>query len=261
MEFLAKNIFNTTTQAVVNSSTATVENLMLRVTRYQYVSSGLSSDAGTNATLRINFDATVSVSRIALLEINLKAFRVYYNGITANTFALTTSGSTIASNFISNSETALYLTAVPVDCTSVSIDMISTMTPNQEKAVGYLLISNVLSNLQGRTPPSQNYRPTFNPKQVVHELSDGSFRSQVMDRKFSCELSLDWVSPDLRRELKTVFDMHDDFIFSPFGTTTSWDEVIFPCIWANGYEFDEFTDNAASSGYRGSIRLLETRPG
>lgn len=259
MEFINKNLFNTTTQAVVNSSTATVENLLIRDVRFQYVSSGLNVD-GTIASIRINFDATVSVSRIGILEHNLKNFRIYYNGTTANTFALTSTGATTASNFSSNSETSQYLSATPVDCTSVSIDMYSTQVANQEKALGYLVLSNVLSDLDGRVPSAQNYRPLFSPKQVVHELSDGSFRSQVVDRKFSCNITLDFVSKELQQELKEVFDLHDDFIFCAFGTTTGWDEVIFPCIWGNGFEFNEATDNALSAGYSGSIRLLETRP-
>lgn len=261
MEFLTKNLFDTTTQAVVNSSTATVENLMLRDTRYQYISSGLASDAGTNATIRINFAQTLAVSRIALVDHNLKDFTVYYNGVTANTFVLTSTGATIASDFSANAETSNFLTAEQVYCTSVSIDMAGTLVANQEKALGYLVISNVLTSLKGRIPNAQNFRPTYNSKQVVHELSDGSFRSQVVDTKFSCDVGFDFVSLALKNELKTVFNMHDDFVFVAFGTTTAWDNIIFPCIWSNGFEFEEYTDNAAAAGYSGSIRLLETRPG
>lgn len=259
MEFLRKNLFDTTTNFVVNSNTATVANLFIRDTRFQYVSDGLNVD-GTIATIRINFSETLSVSRIALLGINLKEFRVFYNGVTANTFTLTSTGSTIASNFSTNSETSLFLQAEPINCTSVSIDMYSTMVANQNKAIGWLVVSNVLSDLDGRVPPAQNYRPLFTPKEVVHELSDGSFRSQVIDRKFSAGISLDFIDDSLKNELKSVFDLHDDFIFAAFPTTTGWDEVIFPCIWSGPFEFYSVTDNALSSGYSGSIKLLETRP-
>jgi hypothetical protein len=193
--------------------------------------------------------------------VNLKQFRVFYNGATANTFALTSTGATTASNFTTNSETSMYLQAPPVDCTSVSIDMYSTQVANNEKALGYLALSNVLSDFDSRVPSAQNYRPTFTQKQVVHELSDGSIRTQVVDRKFGCSVSLDFVSTSLKSELKSVYDLHDDLIFCPFGTTTGWDEVIFPCVWMNGFEFHEVTDNAASAGHSGTIRFAETRPG
>lgn len=260
MEFLRKSFIDTTTSIVVNSNTATVSNLMTRDTRYQYVSDGLAVDE-TISTIRINFSETQSVSRIALLGHNLKKFRVFYNAVTANTFALTTTGNTTISNFSTNSSTALFLAAAAVDCTSVSIDMYSTIVANQNKAVGYLVVSNVLSDLDGRVPPAQNYRPSFTPKEVVHELSDGSFRSQVVDRKFSANISLDYVSLALKDEIKTVFDLHDDFIFAAFPTTTSWDEVIFPCIWRGPFDFHEVSDNALAAGFSGAVRLLETRPG
>lgn len=258
MEFLRKNLFNTTTGIVVNSNTSTVANLFVRDTRYQYVSDGLNVD-DTVATLRINFGETQSVSRIALLGHNLKKFRVYYNGATANTFNLTTTCNTTVSNYSTNSETAVFLTCEAVDCTSVSIDMYSTIVANQNKAIGWMVVSNVLSDLDGRVPSAQGYRPSLTPKEVVHELSDGSFRNQVVDRKFSATISLDFIDESLKSELKSVFDLHDDFIFAAFPTTTGWDEVIFPCIWRGPFEFYEVTDNAASSGYSGSIRLLETR--
>lgn len=260
MEFLRKNFLDTTTSLVVNSNTATVANIMVRDLRYQYVSDSLNVD-GTIATFRVNFSETLSVSRIAILGMNLKKFTVFYNGVTANTFALTSTGATSASAFITNSSTSIFLSATPVDCTSVSIDMYSTIVANQNKAIGYLVVSNVLSDLDGRTPPAQNYRPILTPKEVVHELSDGSFRTQVFDRKFSASIGLDFVDSDLKDEIKAVFDLHDDFIFAAFPTTTAWDEVIFPCVWRGPFEFYEVTDNAASSGFSGSIRLLETRPG
>jgi hypothetical protein len=260
MEFIRKSFIDTTTSIVVNSNTETAINLMLRDERYQYASDGLNVD-GTVATIRINFAATQSVSRIALVGHNLKEFRVYYNGVTANTFNLTSTGATTVSYFTTNSETSTYLKAAAVDCTSVSIDMYQTIIANQNKAIGYLAVSNLLSDLDGRVPRAQNYRPLFTPKEVIHELSDGSFRSQVIDRKFSANISLDFVEEAAKNEIKAVFDLHDDFIFAAFPTTTGWDEVIFPCIWKGPFEFHEVTDNAISAGYSGSIRLLETTPG
>lgn len=260
MEFLSKNLFNTTTNFTVNSNTSTVANLFKRDIRYQYVSSGLNDD-NTTATMVISFDETLSVSRIALLGTNLKNFRIYYNGATANTFSLTSTGSTISSNFSTNSETALYLKATPVNCTSVSIDMYSTQVANQDKALGWLVISNVLSTLNGRRPSAQGYKPSLVPKEILHELSDGSFRSQVVDQKYSADLRLDFLDATTTAELKTIFDLHEDFIFATFPTMTSWDEVIFPCVWRGPYDFYEVTDNALASGFSGNIRLLETQPG
>jgi len=261
MEFISANLFDTTTGAVVNSNTTTVESMLLRDERFQYQSSGLNSDAGTNATITISFGQTTSVSRIAMIGINWKDFTVFYNGTTANTFALTSTGATTASDFSANSETSMYLMGAAVNCTSVSFDVAGTMVADQEKAIGYLAVANVLSDFDGYIPPAQNYQPRFTQKQVVHELADGSIRTQTFDRKFAADVRLDFVTTSLKTELKTVFDLHSDFMFAAFPTTTAWDKVFFPCVWVNGFDFQAFTDNAAAAGHSGSIRLAETRPG
>jgi len=206
MEFLQKNQFDTTTAISVSSGTGTADNLLDRNLRLQYVTNGFNDD-NTTATLTINFDETTTVSRIGLLGMNIKAFTCYYNGVTANTFSLTSTGATTVSDFSSNSESSMMLSATPVECTSVSIDLKSTQQANQEKAIGYLALTSVLSDLDGRVPNSASYDPLFTPKEVIHELSDGSFRSQVVDRKFSARIRLDYADTALRNELKTVFDL------------------------------------------------------
>src|SRR3990167_2143 len=157
MELIRKNLFDTTTQAAVNSNTGTVANLLLRDLRFQYASDGFNNDA-TTATLRINFDETLTISRIALMGMNLRGFTVFYNGVTANTFVLTATGATTVSDFSSNSESSMFLHATPQACTSVSIDMRTTQIANQNKAMGYLVLSNVLSDFDTRVPPAQSYK-------------------------------------------------------------------------------------------------------
>jgi len=259
MEFLVKNLIETTTSIAVDSGTATTANLITRNSRFQYSTNGFANDA-TTASITINFSETSTVSRLALLGTNLKGFTFFYNGVTANTFSLTTTGATTTSDFSANSASSFCLSATPVNCTSVTLDMKSTQVSDQDKTIGYMVVSSVLSDLDGRVPNSASYDPLFTPKEVVHELSDGSFRSQVLDRKFSANIRLDYCDTQLRNELKTVFDLHDSFIFSAFPTTTGWDEVLFPCIWVGPFKFFEFSDNSPRAGHSGDIRLLETRP-
>jgi hypothetical protein len=154
MEILSANLLNTTTVAVVNSNTTTVESMLLRDERFQYQSNGLNSDAGTNSTITINFGQTTSVSRFGLVGMNWKDFTIYYDATTANTFALTSTGATTASDFSTNSEGSLYLRAAAVNCTSVSIDIAATQIADQEKAIGYLFVGNLQSDFDGRA-----YRP------------------------------------------------------------------------------------------------------
>ncbi len=255
-EFLKANYCNTTTQFVVNSNTDTVSNVLNPDQRIQYYSDGFNNDS-TTVSMTISFDETMTVSRLSLKEINLKKFNIYYNGATANAFALTTTGSTIASQFINNSETSLYLRCASVDCTSVTIDMYSTQAANSDKAIGYLVISDTLLSLQ-RTPSSQNYTPKIDPEQVVHAMSDGGVRIHTVKDKHTADLKFKYISRDFRDDLKDVYDSRAPFMFCPLGTTTSWDETLFECVWPGNFDFFKFSDDAAASGFSGTVTLKET---
>lgn len=257
MEILRRNYVNTTTQLVVNSNTSTAGNIFLSDVRFQYSSDNFANDL-TTVTMRINFTETLTVDRIAIVGHNLKKFNMYYGGVTANTFALTSTGATTVSQFLTNSATSLYLRCAAVNCTSVSIDMYSTIVADQNKYIGYLVLSEKRTNFDGRVPAAQNYAPTLDTQSVVHKLSDGGTRIQTLEDKWNVQLSLDFITQTARDELKAIFDDHDEMVFVPFGTTTSWDAVIFPCVWAGGFGFFRYSDNAAEAGYTGSLNLLET---
>lgn len=258
MELLKANYINTSTAIVVNSNTTTAEYIMNPDTSYQYVSSGFNNDL-TTATLRINFSETLTVSRLGLVGMNLKDFVLYYNGVTANTFALTTTGATTVSNFTSNSETSMFMQCAAQACTSVSIDMKKTITANAEKALGYFVVSQEHIDFT-QIPSSKGYTPVIDTSQVLHNLSDGNSRIQVIADRWKAEISLSYVSVAFRNTLKTTYQNHEGLVFVAFGTMTAWDNVIFPCVWVAPFDFYKFSDNAPSAGFDGKIRLLETTP-
>lgn len=258
MELLKASYINTTTSIVVGSNTATAEYLMNPDTSFQYVTSGFNNDL-TTASIRINFTETMSVSRIALCGINLKEFDVFYNGATANAFAMTTTASTTTSKWTSNSETSIYIQCTLVDCTSVTIDMKKTMVANKEKALGYLAVSRVALDFT-KIPSAKNYTPLIDTQEVIHRLSDGNTRSQVIADRWKVNVRLDYVTEAFRNNLKAVYNLHEGLIFVPFGTTTSWDQVIFPCVWLGPFDFYKFSDNAPAAGFEGNIKLEETTP-
>lgn len=256
MEFLKQNYINTTTQISVNSNTSTSLNLYNSDIFYQYYSDGLNSDL-TTSSIVISFTETTLVSRISLIDTNAKQFRLFYNGLTANAFSLTTTGSTTTSSWSTNSETNLYLRSTPVYCTSVSLEITTTQTADQEKRVGQFILSDIYSSLT-QIPNSSGYDPKLNVKQIVHTLSDGGIRIHNVRKKWSVDLKLDYIDSTQRTNLKTIYDLLTPFMFCPFGTTTSWDGILFNCVWTGSFDFYEYSDNAASSGFSGSIRLRET---
>jgi len=254
MEILTQTKLQTTTQIVVNSSTITTANIMNPDLRYQYISDAFNNDTLTS-TIRINFDATQTIDRIALLGFNAKRFNVYYNGLTASTFAIT--NPTTTSQWTNNSAKNLYLSATPVDCTSVSIDIYSTQTVNSEKAIGYLYVG-TKSLTFPRVPNASNYTPIRDPKDFIHELSDGGTRRHVVQSKWSTKIKFQYITESFRDSLRTIYDTYNPFVFVPFETGTSWDSILFEANWVGNFDFYKYSDDALSSGFSGGIDLKET---
>jgi hypothetical protein len=254
-EFLKSNFFNTTTQISVNNNTGTAENLLNPDTRIQYYTDGMNDDL-TTCSITISFESTQTVSRLALKEMNFKKFNVYYNGATANAFSLTTTGSTISSQFLTNSETSMFLRCASVDCTSVTIDIYSTQLSNSEKAIGSFYVSDEQIAVP-RRPSSSDYTPKIDPEQVVHTMSDGGVRLHTVKDKYAVDLKFKNISRTFRDDLKSLYDLRTSFIFCPMGTSTGWDEVLFEAVWPGNFDFYKFSDDAVSSGYTGTISLKE----
>jgi len=257
MELLSANMINTTTQIIVNDNTSTAENILNPDFRFQYSSANFANDL-TTVTMRIAFTQTMAVDRIAICEHNLKDFTLFYDGVTANTFALTTTGDTTVSSYTTNSNTSHYWRCTQVNCTSVSIDMKKTITANQNKALGYFVISALETNFGNRVPSAQGYDLKVNPMQIRHTLSNGGVRLQTLNDKYEANIKFDYLTTAVRDELREIFDNHTELVFAPFGTTTAWDEIIFPCSWSGNFDFNNYSDNASTAGFSGSINLLET---
>lgn len=255
MEFLKSNYLNTTTMITVNSNTSTTENLFNRDPFFQFFSDGLNSDA-TTSSITITFSETLSVSRIALIDTNAKEFTVFYNGVTANTFAIT-GAPTTTSGYTGNDQESIYFRFPTTACTSITLDIKTTQTANQEKRVGLFVMSDLYLAMS-QIPNSGGYKPKVDPKQVVHKMSDGGTRIHNVRKKFSVDLSIDYIPQSLRDSLKTIFDLQDNFVFCPFGTTTSWDGIIFDAIWEGDFDFYEYSDDATASGFSGKVRIRET---
>lgn len=257
MEFLKANLLNTTTQISVNSNTTTAENLINRDPIYQYYSLDFANDL-TTTTIQITFDQTTAVSRIALFDTNFKEFTIYYNGSTANTFSLTNSDTT-SSNYTANSDTNKFFRFSTIQCSSITIDAKKTITANQEKILGNLLISDLYFDLTTeRKPSAKNYKPKLKTKQIVHTLADGGTRIHNIKKKWDLDFSLEYISQSTRDSLYSIYSLNREFNFCPFGTATSWDGICFEAVWDGEFGFYEFADNPTSAGFSGKVSLKET---
>ncbi len=255
MEFWNKNQLQTSTQITVTTGTLMSANVMSRDIRRQYITENFDNDL-TTASMTIRFDETTTISRICLDGINLKKFNLYYNGATANTFALTTTAATTTSQWITNSTTGMAIAVTPVNVTSLTIDMYSTQVANAEKAIGWFCVSSQLLDFT-KIPNAGSYDPMINVEQKEHKLSDGGIRIHTIERKFSASIKLKWISSTFKDSLYTVWKSADDFVFMGFPTTTSWDGIGYEVVWPGRFDFFEFADNNTEAGYKGSITLKE----
>lgn len=256
MEFLTQNHINTSTQIAVNNSTATAAYVFSADPYFQFYSDGMNNDL-TTVTMTITFDTTMPISRIGMLNHNLKAFTIYYNGATANTFSFS-GGATTTSSFTSNSETSQFFRlGSTVMCSSVTIDMKSTQIANSEKLLSQFVLSDLYFSMS-QIPNASGYTPNKAAKQVAHTLSDGGTRIHKIREKWEVDISIEYILSDLRASLKTIYDLRTPFMFCPFGTSTSWDGILFEAVWPGDFKFYKFSDNAATSGFSGTISLRET---
>lgn len=254
MEILQRNFFDTTTQIDVNSGTITTQFLIDPSPRRQYISDGFNSDS-TSTVITISFDETQTIDRIAMMGHNIKAMNWYYNGVTANTFALT--GPTTTSQWTGNAQENIYAQFTPVACTSVTFQLKGTMVANIEKAVGYILISKQELDFE-RVPDAGGYTPTLKNKELKHELSTGGIRSHNVDNKWSFKIKYKYISQTFRDNLKDIYDQHEAKIFVPFPTYTGWDAIMPEVTWTGPFDFYKYSDNAVGAGYTGSIQLEES---
>lgn len=255
MEFIKANLLNTTTQISVNSNTTVASSLFNRDPLYQYFSENFNSDL-TTTTITITFDQTTPVSRIALVDTNFKEFSIFYNGATASTFTLVGADTTVSS-YTGNADENKYFRFATVQCSSITINAKKTITANQEKILGLLVLSDIDLALT-LIPSAKDYKPKLNPKQIVHKLSDGGTRLHNVKKKWDFAFGLNYVTTAQRDGLFEVFESGDPFNFVAFGTATAWDGICVECVWDGPFSFYEYSDNASSSGFSGRVTLKET---
>ncbi|MDI6756446.1 MAG: hypothetical protein QME32_00320 [Endomicrobiia bacterium] len=251
---MRQNFINTTSQATTSNGTSTLANLFDKDKVSQWSSENAGTDA-TTATLRIIFGSTMTVSQVIMANHNLKNFKIRPN--------TTTSDFTPSISMTTNSATSNYwavntLTTVK----EVVVSANTTITADNEKSIGELIISNLLySFATDRLPAAENYTPRIDKKQIVHEMSDGGINLYNISSKFRADIDFDFVPTSTVESLRTIYNLNTPFVFIPFETATSWNGSWAECIWPGAFEFEEFTDNTLGNGYTGSIKLRQTAGG
>lgn len=247
MEFLSRNLFNTTTEITVQSNTNATQYLFDRHHELKYITVGYTTNTSTQIT--INFGTNTVISHLLLINHNLKDFTAYYNNTTTNLF-------TPNINVSGNSQTSSYLAFNSVTVTAVTLNITGAMTVDTERAIGELVLAN--RQLQfARNPNIGDFKPTLFRKQVKHEMPDGGISLYNIRDKYKANIGFKFISDAFRNNLYTIFTTYQPFYFLPYPTTTSWDGISYEVVWTGEFNFN-YADNVKSNGWNGEIMLEQS---
>lgn len=146
----SKSLFEDGATAVASSNTD-AQNLLLGNNKYfKWQSSG--SDDLTNETITITLPSAIEISRLFLLNHNLKNFNIKYNTGGANDFANVTglddfSESTLTVAGFARDVAYFEFDAVTTD--TIVITASTTQITDAEKFIGQVIVTNELGTLEG----------------------------------------------------------------------------------------------------------------
>lgn len=243
-EFCGKNLVNTTTMIGCSTGTGTFAYLYDRNLDIDFQTDGHTGN--TTTTLTITFDAPTTISRVMLQNHNLKAFRIFYDGATANSIGIEST----------NSATSSLFPFTATDISSISIQMDDVIDAGQERTIGELVIADCRVTLDNN-PDTGNFTPRLFGKKIRHEMPDGGTSLFMVANKYRAKMKLRFVAESITTALLSLYNDGDAFYFIPEGTTAAWSGEARECVWVNDWDFT-YGDNAKTQGQSGSIEIEET---
>jgi|6_EtaG_2_1085325.scaffolds.fasta_scaffold00880_15 L-rhamnose mutarotase len=254
MEIKKANFINTTTALTVDSNSTTVVNMIDGNRDTEYASNGYSGATATNIIM--TFSTPTVISRIYLVDHNLKDYSIFYDETTTNTFTLTGySTSTIA--YTGNSETSQYFVVSSQTVSTVYLRANEAMTASAEKVIADYYIGDLYHRFT-QNPSADQYDPRINETSFNHKMSDGGTVRYFLADKFKASIQIPFVSSADRLELKTAYKSRNPLQFTPLPTESDWGGDTYEVNWVNGFPFQKFTSNIIGNGFTGQIDFEET---
>ena len=248
MEFLRVNQLNTTTMVTASTGTGTFANMYDRNTNLSYSTIGYTSN--TSSLINIVFPGPTIISNLILLNHNFRAYRAFYNSLTANAF-------TPAINVSANSQSSSYFLFASVTVSSIQLQVDTPMSADIERRLGEFILTE--RRLQWTVNPAyDNYRPVTRRAKVLHKMPDGGTTVFNIKNKYDYKIKLEYISSTFRNNLQTVWNEAAPLVFLPFPTTGSdWDGQCPEVIWPSDFDF-RHGENSKTQGFIGDIELMET---
>lgn len=248
MRFLTKNKLDTSTLITVHANnTSTVGNSFDRDPQTKWTTVGFGTNTSTNFT--ISLSSAQVIDKIYIQNHNLRQFRMFYNGVTANAF-------TPDINVSSNSATSHYFDISSITVSSVTMQVDLAQTADTEKQVGEIYIGGTIYTFE-RNPSAKDYKPVIDRTSVIHKMSNGGVVQFIVDDKFKANIKWEFLSTTSYNTLLNLYETGTAFVFMPFPTTTSWDGKAYEVAWTNDFDFNHSESNK-NAGYGGQIVIQET---
>lgn len=243
MEFLRRNILNTTTMVGVDSNTDLVQYLFDRNPNIGWSSSGYNSTTAT--TITVAFDSTTPVSHILLQKHNLKDFELFYDTNTA--------GYSLAS-YSTNSDSSSYISFNTVSASKILLVMNDTIQGSVEKSVGELIISDREMSFD-RNPSVDTFNPIIKRAQIEHIMPNGGSVLYNIKDKYRAKIGLKFIESAFYSNLLTIYESAVPLYFVPIPTSTAWDGKAYTVNWVGDFNF-KYAENTKNH-WSGEITLRE----
>jgi len=258
MQFISENLVNTTSLLSSNLDilSATSHLIDRKDSVYRF---SVTITANLYGYIKVSFYQTTPVSLICLKDVstsNCYSVRITRETIGAEMFFTATTGDTTSSRWSTFTGNKYYAFATQ-SCKDIYFraDFTTTAGTMGTVWIGELFIGDVNLNFE-YDPDIKSFNPVFNPKQFIHEASDGGIIKYKLQDSYSLSLSREYISQTEYDSLKDLYDKDSHFSFIPFPTGTAWDGELYEVNWINNWNF-KFSDNYKSNGYSGEIELAE----
>lgn len=245
MEFLKQNQLNTTSMLTCPANqTGTLAYLFDRNRDVGFTSVGYNSN--TSLVLTITFPTPTVLSNVLLQHHNLAQYRLFYDGVTANSLAVVAG----------NSETSTYLAFASTTVSSISLQMDRALSTSTEKQLGEWIVTERRLQFE-RNPSAKDFVPMVARKRIRHEMPDGGMAHFNIKNKYKAKLAWKFLTDAFVSSLRSVYDEALPLYFVPFPTSTAWDGVAHEVLWDNDFDFAN-DENSRTQGQGGEIKLWET---
>ena len=249
--------------ASITASTAPASaDYILSMNRYLRWDS-VSSNDSTTETLTITFPVATTFSRLFLVGINAKDFKVFYNTNVDFANVTTLDGTAVKIDVTNFNKKAAYFEFTPVTATNILIQIFNTQTANAQKYVTLVAATDEIGTLSGYPV----VEPLVDANEKRSQVQSGKYITQKGFEIFNAKLTLEYTDQADINVMNTIYELQDPFLIwlccGAFGTNNfsvdfkNWRVEDLYQVQTYGNMQTRFRENIYTSSPMTSIQLAE----